>query len=149
MQEIRIEGYLGKDPQVKNSNGRDYAMFSVGCSSKTNRIDANGQDVYETTWYNVFCKPEEANGLFKGSRVLVTGRPKFSLYADRNNQTRIDISISFPKIYLCQNVFEKKADAQTQQPATSSQPQQQQAPQQTPAIEQPQTTWKEDDDLPF
>lgn len=146
MQEIKIEGYLGKDPQVKNSNGRDYAMFSVGCSSKTNKIEANGDAVYETTWYNVFCKPEEANGLFKGSRVLVTGRPKFSLYADKNNQTRIDISISFPKIYLCQNVFEKKEGVQTQQqPATSSQPQQQQ----TPTATQPQTMEAEDDDLPF
>lgn len=157
MQEIRIEGYVGQDPQTKNTNGRDYTFFSVGCSAKTGRKDNNGNEIYATTWYTVYCKPEECTGILKGTRVMVTGMPKYSYYADRNGMTQISITIAFPKIYISTYISknednpnrplrtkEQQEELMGKRPQGSSTEQQQQ-----PAtIEQIQPT-EEDDGLPF
>lgn len=145
MQEIRIEGYVGKDPQIRESKSRKYAQFSVGCSAKTNRRDNNGNDIYETTWYNVYAKPEEVNGIFKGTRVLVTGFPKYSMYTANDGQNKIDISIAGAKIYISTYVSEKNANNQqtnTTQPA--QQPKTQQPTPNDMVVDD-----IESDDLPF
>lgn len=155
MQEIRIEGYVGGDPQTKNNNGRDYTYFSVGCSSKTGRKDNNGNEIYATTWYTVYCNPAEASGIYKGTRVMVTGMPKYSYYADRNGMTQINITIAFPKIYISTYVSEKKDNPnqplrtkEQQEELMGKRPSQQQPKQQTATIEQDLST-EEDDGLPF
>lgn len=144
MQEIRIEGYVGQDPVTKNTNGRDYTYFSVGCSAKTGRKDNNGNDIYSTTWYTVYCEPKDVTGIIKGTRVMVTGMPKYSYYADRNGMTQIQITISFAKIYISTYI-----SAAAGSPKGKDTTKQTNEPKQQPAtIEQTEPT-AEDDGLPF
>lgn len=76
-QHLTIVGNLGRDPEMRYTpSGTPVTKLNVA----TNRVykDANGQQVKETTWFNVsvFGKMAEASAqyLHKGSMVLVEGR---------------------------------------------------------------------------
>ena len=101
MQEIRLEGNIGQDAQVKTSqSGKQFATFSLGCSEKSGKKLSDGKDEYITTWYEVFCKPEEVQHLTKGRRVYVTGRPTFRAYTNKDGQTACQCSVQFANIYF-------------------------------------------------
>ncbi len=73
MIDIVIEGYLGRDCEIKKSprNGKEYMNLTVATSERQKK------DVYETFWFSVFCpNPMYFNlkdYLTKGRRVRVYG----------------------------------------------------------------------------
>ena len=151
MQELRIEGFVGKNPEIKESNGKQYAVFSVSCSSKTNRVNADGTPVYESTWYSVFATPEDIAGVKKGSRVMVIGKPRYSMYVANSGEHKMDISLSFTRVFL--SAYVSKKQGQENQPLRTNEAQQQLVNQQ-PKIRQEENSNDsiiEDDgsDLPF
>jgi single-strand DNA-binding protein len=76
-QQITVVGYLGRDPHMQYTDkGEAFTGFSVAASRKyTNK---NGQQVDETTWFNVTVFGRQAENcnqyLAKGRPVLVVGR---------------------------------------------------------------------------
>lgn len=101
MQEIRLEGNIGQDAQIKTTqSGKQYATFSLGCSEKTGRKLPDGKDEYQTTWYDVFCNLDQVPSLTKGKRVLVIGRPTFRAYTNNQGQAVATCSVQFANIYL-------------------------------------------------
>ena len=100
MQEIRLEGNIGQDAQIKTTqSGKQYATFSLGCSEKTGRKLPDGKDEYQTTWYDVFCNLDQVPSLTKGKRVLVIGKPTFRVYTNNQGQAVATCSVQFTNIY--------------------------------------------------
>lgn len=142
MQEIRLEGNIGRDAQVLTSNsGKQFATFSLGCSEKSGKKTQDGKDEFITTWYEVFCKPEDVPYLTKGKRVQVVGKPSFRAYVDKNNQPAVRCSVQFANIYFTmpKPTQNTQATQHTLPPANTS----------TPNNATPQDYSQSEDDLPF
>lgn len=129
MQEIRLEGNIGQNAQVKTSqnNGKQFATFSLGCSEKSGKKLADGRDEYITTWYEVFCKPEEVQYLTKGRRVCVTGKPSFRAYTNKDGQAVCQCSVQFANIYFSMPRVQQQNGQPAQQPQQPAQQYQQPA----------------------
>lgn len=78
MQEIQLIGNLGRDAEVKESNGNKFATFSIGCTTRRK----NGEEVKEvTSWYD--CTTDNmriVDFLRKGTKVFVRGSIKLDQY---------------------------------------------------------------------
>ena len=75
-QQLSVIGNLGRDPELKfMPDGKAVTSLSVASNRKYTN---NGQQVKETTWFNVGVFGTMAehcnNFLHKGSRVMVVGR---------------------------------------------------------------------------
>lgn len=98
MLEATIIGNIGKDAEIKNINGKNYASFSVASSKR--RKDQNGNKVEQTTWVGVL-KPINENvnlvqHLTKGTKVFVRGDIKARAYQGNNGlEASMDIMCSF------------------------------------------------------
>ena len=83
-----IEGYLGRDPEMRTtSSGHDVCDFSVGCST--------GRD--DTTWVrvNVWGKQAQvvSSSLRKGSFVIVSGTLALTEYTARDGTPRAGLEM--------------------------------------------------------
>ena len=138
MQEIRLEGNIGQNAQVKTSqSGKQFATFSLGCSEKSGKKLADGKDEYITTWYEVFCKPEEVQYLTKGRRVYVTGKPTYRAYNNKDGQAVCQCSVQFANIYFSMPKPQQQNGQPAQQPTQQYQPPAQPQYQQPPAMNNP------------
>jgi single-strand DNA-binding protein len=77
LNKICLIGNLGKDPELKHTQGgKPFCNFSIATSEKW--TDANGETQERTEWHNisVWTKSAEAcaKHLAKGSRVYVEGK---------------------------------------------------------------------------
>lgn len=90
----QLIGNLGRDAELKEIAGVQYAVFSVAHSEKrTNQI---GQPQEFTTW--VRCMKRDANArlcphLLKGKKVYVDGRLSLGTYTAQSGETRYELSI--------------------------------------------------------
>lgn len=90
----QLIGNLGRDAELKEIAGVQYAVFSVAHSEK--RTDRNGQPQEFTTW--VRCMKRDANArlcphLLKGKKVYVDGRLSLGTYTAQSGETRYELSI--------------------------------------------------------
>jgi single-strand DNA-binding protein len=89
---VHLLGRLGKDPEFKKDEGKDYALCKF--SLATNERQA-GKDV--TTWHyvTVFGKTAEnvAKYLSKGSRAYVEGRITKRSYKDKQGVEREAVEV--------------------------------------------------------
>jgi single-strand DNA-binding protein len=81
-----VDGNLGKDPEIKQINGKTVAVFSVANS-------AGYGDKKRTNWFNVECwneKQAENVGRYlrKGSKVLITGEIRIRSFTGQDGNTR-------------------------------------------------------------
>ncbi len=92
MNEVRIMGRLGKDPELKElSNGNKVCNFSVATSKKwTDK--KTGEKKEKTEWHNCVAwqKPAEliAEYFSKGDGILVMGELETRNWQDDNNVKR-------------------------------------------------------------
>lgn len=87
-QQIIVVGYLGRDPEMRFTDGGDaVTSFSVATSKHWKDKDGNKQE--ETTWHNVSVWGNQAGPcnqyLHKGDPVLVKGQAKARAYSDKND----------------------------------------------------------------
>lgn len=87
-------GNLGRDAELKEIGGAQYAVFSVAHSER--RTDRNGQAQETTTW--VRCMKRDQNArlapyLTKGKKVYVDGRLSLGSYTTQQGETRYELSI--------------------------------------------------------
>lgn len=90
----QLIGNLGRDAELKEIAGVQYAVFSVAHSEK--RTDRNGQPQEFTTW--VRCMKRDANArlcphLLKGKKVYVDGRLSLGTYTAQSGETKYELSI--------------------------------------------------------
>ena len=89
MNRVQIMGNLGKDPEIKVTNGRTVARLSVAVNRKY--TDSQGEEKQYTEWVNVVAwgKLAEAAGneLQKGDYVYAEGRYSTRSY-EKNDETR-------------------------------------------------------------
>lgn len=74
MEKIIINGNVGKEPTVKDVNGKQYTSFSVGVYT--------GKDK-PTNWYEVMAYGDQTSRMAKGQKVLVMGRPTYRMWAEK------------------------------------------------------------------
>lgn len=87
-------GNLGRDAELKEIGGAQYAVFNVAHSER--RTDRNGQSQETTTW--VRCMKRDQNArlapyLTKGKKVYVDGRLSLGSYTTQQGETRYELSI--------------------------------------------------------
>lgn len=99
MQNLQIIGNIGQDAVIKkNSNsGEEFVTCSVACNeSYTNK---DGEKVEKTQWYDVIIKRSGiAKYLTAGSRIFVSGRPSYSQYVNKQNQTVVSVQLSADRV---------------------------------------------------
>lgn len=102
MQQITIAGNLGSDVEVKSSNGRNFAVMRVAVTEKRKQ---NGQDVADTTWYDVTYNNADSNllqYLVKGTKVIVVGKPAYRIYDSSVHHCKmVGVSVFANYIELC------------------------------------------------
>ena len=119
MFEITVIGHLGKDAEVRSSNGKTYTYFTV-CSSRKYKKVVNGSeiDATDTTWISCMMNGGEklANYLKKGTQVFVRGNGKVGTYRAQNNEIYADVSLSVRDIQL----LSSKTESQTPEQAPAA-----------------------------
>ncbi|GAB3999548.1 single-stranded DNA-binding protein [Spirosoma daeguense] len=101
MQRIEIIGNIGQEATIKNHNGQEFITFSVAVNERYK--NSEGIDVEKTNWYNCLYQPQKttvAKFLLRGTKVFIEGKPKVSLYRDKDNQPRVDFGIQVRSIEL-------------------------------------------------
>lgn len=84
MNRITLAGYVGKDPDVRNSGNGMYARFNLATSTGGGK-DKYGNDIPEKTqWHNIVafdkvCETISAQ-VRKGSYVIMEGRVEYNSY---------------------------------------------------------------------
>nr|DAM12766.1 MAG TPA: Single strand binding protein [Caudoviricetes sp.] len=91
MNRVQIIGNLGKDPEIKVTNGgKTVAKLSVAVNRKY--TDPQGEEKQFTDWINVVAWGNLAeavgNELKKGDRVFVEGRYSTRSYEDKSGSKR-------------------------------------------------------------
>lgn len=91
LNKIIIIGRLGKDPEVKTTQGDNkIASFSIATSETYKNKD--GEKVEDTEWFNVVMWGRSAEicekYLKKGSLVYIEGKMKTRSYENSNGETR-------------------------------------------------------------
>ena len=98
-QQISITGYLGADPELRQTNesGIDVCNFNVATNESW--IEENGQRQTRTTWFRVTTWNGQAracaNYLKKGSRVQVIGKMREpTVYVGRDGRHRANLNLT-------------------------------------------------------
>jgi len=115
IEEIEIEGYVGKNPIYSSANFPDMLTFSVGVSQSSKNKDTDEWES-KTTWYNAasFNKEKSAylfSKIRRGDKVVVKGKPSARAWIDKEGEAKCSISITISKIALM-----KKNDDEDSEP---------------------------------
>ena len=104
LNEVRLLGNLGADPELKMSQG-GMAILKLRIATAARVKDKNETWVDKTEWHHVTVFGKRAEGLNKclrkGSQVMVLGALRSSSYEDRDGQKRYKTEIIAYKILLC------------------------------------------------
>ena len=160
MIETTLIGNLGRDAEIKESNGSKFIAFSVGVNE--NYTDRQGVRHESTTW--VSCTKPIYNDntalvayLRKGTQVFLRGKPTARSYTRQDGTPEATLNLRVDSLQLLGSLSGTGQVSPTS-PTASTQPQQS-APSPSPhntypyadAPQQPQqqTMDYEDSDLPF
>ncbi len=147
LNEVRVMGYLGADPEVRTTpNGATNATFRLACSERW--TDANGQKQEHTEWVTCVAWRKDAElvqmYLRKGSRALVKGKLRTRMWEDKNGGgKRYATEVVVDRVLL----IDKREQSERQEPSAPAGRAARQ-PAQQPATDD---NWAggDDDDLPF
>lgn len=136
MQKIIVLGNLGADATKVNYQTKEFISFRVACSEK---FTANGNEQTITTWYDCTLNNTSSGVipfLKKGQKVLVMGRPRYSLYDSAvHRQKMLSINVFVESVELAGG--NANSEQQQQQQSNSQVEQQQQQEQQQQDEEAP------------
>lgn len=101
MLEISAIGYLGKDPEIRSTQGgQTYTSFSMACTKRW--TDKAGEKQEKTMWLRVTAWDRNAEtmatlarqgALKTGSLMLVRGEPSIRPYTDNNGNDRVSLDV--------------------------------------------------------
>lgn len=95
MLKVELIGYIGKDAEVIESNGRNYARFSVAVDEA-----AKGGEK-KTRWLTCYTGQDKmAQWLKKGRQVFVEGNHKIIHSTGQDNKTYITEAINVTNLQL-------------------------------------------------
>lgn len=94
-----ITGRLGTDAKIQETNGQKYVKLLIACDR--GHYDTAGNWVDHTMWYNVtLWRETKIDRLKKGALVTASGTLSPKLYRDKDNNTKIDMSLRADTIRL-------------------------------------------------
>lgn len=101
MNEVRVMGHLGRDPEYRTAGNSEVANFSL---ATTRKWKTKGSDEWseETTWHNiVWWNPYDSQkaAMKKGGLVLVEGRLQTRNYDDRDGVKRYVTEIVADRVH--------------------------------------------------
>ena len=121
MEQIQITGNIGQDAVIKEFSGTQYGSFTVGVNNSY--TNADGVKVESTNWHNVLTREvKRVQWLKKGTKVFVQGRPKASIYRNKDGEAMISRDISANYIDILVFVKEEPTDQQAGTPAAAENP---------------------------
>lgn len=136
---IILIGNLGRDPEVREYQGRKVANFSIAVNERYTKSD--GTLIERTEWFRVSFWGNTAEiaekYLQKGSQVFVEGRLSTREYQDKDGITRTALEVSGQSLTLLGSSGESSPRPNPISPG----------PNVTPSVEQPSSD--QEDDLPF
>jgi single-strand DNA-binding protein len=94
MQVMTVIGYLGRDAETKDVNGKTVTNFSVCHTEKWK--DQQGQTQERAMW----DQPGVAQYLKKGTQVYLTGPLYPTTYTDKNGHEQIDLRLTVRQVQL-------------------------------------------------
>lgn len=103
--DVSFRGNLGGDPEFRFTQaGKAVCSFSVA-NTDSRKDQATGQwEVVDTTWVRVSCfdrlAESAANNLYKGDRVVITGRLVNHEYRNKNGETAHSLQMTATAIGL-------------------------------------------------
>ena len=104
LNEVRLLGNLGADPELKMSQG-GMAILKLRVATAARVKDKNETWIDKTEWHFVTVFGKRAEGLSKclqkGSQLMVLGSLRSSSYEDRDGQKRYKTEIIADKVLLC------------------------------------------------
>ena len=123
-QKITIMGYLGRDPELRHSEGND-PVTNLDVATTEHWKDANGERQSRTTWMRVAVWGAQAeacnNHLSKGSRVLIVGKiTEPNVWQDKEGNYRADIRIRSENVVFANDMPQQEEGAQQQQRQTTA-----------------------------
>ena len=91
MNNVLLIGYVGIDPTIKlTHSGIKKAMIRM--ATHMPKKNEKGEKIWDTVWHDIVAwesKAEYAERSFvKGSKILVDGMIKYSIYQDQTGHTR-------------------------------------------------------------
>lgn len=149
---ITIIGNLGKDPEMREVQGRKVTNFNV--ATNKSYTDTNGKKVEQTNWFRCAAWNRLAEitnqYLKKGSQVFIEGELSAREYLDQNGVNRTSLEVLVRDMQLLGGK-EDSSDSQSYQSNAPSNTASQQPPNQA---NEPSPTYggsgtENDDDLPF
>lgn len=92
---VMLSGFVGKEPEVKNVNGFEFATFSLATSKVS--VDKDGNKKEKTTWHNLKLLGDKKTKLCqyikKGDKIAITGEIDQSKYTDKDGVEKTSFSI--------------------------------------------------------
>lgn len=140
--EVRIIGYLGRDPETKTVGQSTVAEFNVAVTRSKKDKDAW---IETTQWFKCSAwnkTGERAAKLHKGSYVMVHGDLEIRTYVGRDKVEKTAIEISVSRVIDLTQREKSDSDASPKQESKPAK-----APKAAPAAAPAQST--DDEDLPF
>lgn len=116
--DVRLEGNLGKNPEIKTVNDARVANMSLATNVSFKR---NNEDVRITDWHNIEAwnkVSERCSNLKKGDRVMVFGSLKYSQVKHEGKTFKIP-KVRANKVYKIDNMNQSIPDGNTQDDATA------------------------------
>lgn len=147
LSKITLIGHLGRDPEVRDYQGRKVANFSVAVSEKYKKSD--GSENERTTWFRVSFWEKTAEiaekYLKKGSQVYIEGRlAEAKIYQDKNGLNQVSLEVTGQTLQLLGSPSGQNSGTPTNNPQPYSKTTEQPVDNPfTPNVEEP------TDDLPF
>lgn len=95
MLKVQLIGFIGKDAEVIQSNGKQFAKFSVA-------VDETGKNnEKKTRWLTCYTSQDKlAQWLKKGKQVFVEGNHKIIINTGQDNRTYVTEAVNATNLQL-------------------------------------------------
>lgn len=99
MNEIILQGNLGKDPELKETNG---GLLVCNFTLATNKKKKDG--AIETQWHDIVCFNQTAkiaSEFKKGSKIILFGELTYKEYTTESGQRKKYANVLAKRVYGC------------------------------------------------
>lgn len=97
---LTIEGFVAKDPELGNHNGKSVTNVSVAHTPRRkNQQTGDFEDAGPTLWVQASFWEQDAdavvNSVTKGTLVTITGQPELRVYQKQDGTTDAGLTLKF------------------------------------------------------
>jgi single stranded DNA-binding protein len=96
--EIRVEGFVTKDPEMRQVNGKNVIAVDIAHTPRKKDGD-QWVDAGETMWFQASFWDRDAqpiaSSVRKGTLVTVTGQPELNVYSKNDGTPGVSVRIKF------------------------------------------------------